>query len=390
YNSVVFSFLLLFSFQVIKLFKSGRIAVVRPVREIGFVFSFLIFLVTIYAVFSNSYDFSRLGSVVSNIFSIFTVILFSYTYNDCTRKANNASNKFDDLCGLIFIVMVIQSLVMIMAMFSGKILDIVQLFQSPLDSARSEYYGGVRGLSLSAAQFFPISALFAISQVFIVRYVIRSDLKYINWFLFSLVILAGLSAGRTSLIGTVIAISYLILNLRFSVASIFQFIKLSVLIVATLFIAYFIASSFLPNFDSYVNNYVQFAFEFYINYAESGELTTSSTNILQRMYWLPPLDTLIFGDGYYSNDLGGTYQGTDGGFMRNILFFGVFGTSVLMFLFLFLFRWIYINSGNDSKLYWLLLILITLLHYKGDVILHLVSVNTLLFVLIITPCHRLK
>src|SRR5690606_38149554 len=72
-----------------------------------------------------------------------------------------------------------------------------------------------------------------------------------------------------------------------------------------------------------------FAFEFLYSYFDEGTLTTVSTDMLSEMYFTIDWQTFIFGDGKYINPDGSYYLYTDAGYMRNILFYGIFGTMVL-------------------------------------------------------------
>lgn len=87
-----------------------------------------------------------------------------------------------------------------------------------------------------------------------------------------------------------------------------------------------------------VENLFKFAFEMLFNYADSGELQTSSTDILLEMWRHYPRDfkTWIIGDGYFISPTATNpyyvgdhqyayYMGVDVGYLRFIYYFGLIG-----------------------------------------------------------------
>jgi hypothetical protein len=56
------------------------------------------------------------------------------------------------------------------------------------------------------------------------------------------------------------------------------------------------------------------------------------------MYFLPELKTLLIGDGYFHNPNGpGYYMKVDAGYLRMVLFYGIFSSAVLYALYIYLF-----------------------------------------------------
>src|SRR5690606_21460770 len=77
------------------------------------------------------------------------------------------------------------------------------------------------------------------------------------------------------------------------------------------------------------------AFELYINYIETGEIGTSSSNKVQDMYFLPQDNRhLYFGDGNFGRDDNLPYVDSDIGYIRTIYGVGIIGT-IVMFMPLF-------------------------------------------------------
>ena len=99
--------------------------------------------------------------------------------------------------------------------------------------------------------------------------------------------------------------------------------------------------------NTFFNENLQFAFEGFFNYWETGLWRSGSTETLKEMYILPEsLRTWIIGDGYFDNpyfsdpyyvgesDKGLFYMGTDVGYLRFIYYFGMIGTLAFVIYFI--------------------------------------------------------
>lgn len=384
YNSVVMAMILMLAYICFLRVNSRYLNKNYALITISLIYLAFILFVSIFSLASQENDYTRLSSTVSNVFVLLAVTIYSSVFIHSNEVDTHA--RFNFISEVIYFAFVIQSLIIICAMFSPTLREIVQIFQSPIDSLRSESYEGVRGLSLSGAQFFPLSAAFALAQVPIIRFIIKEKKgETLHWFLFSLIFFAGLTAGRTSIIGSIFAFLYLIFHSGFNSRIILSFLyrssKFSILLIT---LALIVPTLFNIKFDI-LDRFLNFAFEFFYQYSETGDASIQSTQILQRMYWLPDLNTILLGDGLYRNADGTAYMHTDAGYMRNILFFGILGTLFVSFAHVIYSYFILINSDNDKVFTLLMLLLVFLLHYKGDVLLHLVSVQTILFFLMVYP-----
>lgn len=65
----------------------------------------------------------------------------------------------------------------------------------------------------------------------------------------------------------------------------------------------------------------------FVNLFTTGRFDNVSLSALVDSTFMPDLDTILFGDGYYTFE-GKYYMGTDSGIMRNILFWGIAGALV--------------------------------------------------------------
>tara|TARA_R110002060_G_scaffold74577_1_gene83895 strand:+ start:10288 stop:11565 length:1278 start_codon:yes stop_codon:yes gene_type:complete len=388
YNSVILSGVVLLLFSITNLKRAFLNTIISSSYVKIYLFSFigLVFLVLIYGMLHFTADFSRLNSVTSNAIVLAVVLLFC-NYLSCAYKNKQVRGLF--FCSkYIYYAFSLQSLIIIFAIISPSVLDVVQVFQSPADAGRAEKYEGIRGLALSGAQFFPLSAVFTLGQLFSVYYLaFKKKLTLVNVVFFFLIILAGTTAGRTSLLGALFSLILLcILSVTHKEVRP-RFIKILIIGLASLCFLFVLLLS--SSYSSLILDvYLPFAFEFIYSYVETGKLSTSSTVILSKMYWSLPLYELTLGYGYYRNDIGNPFMGTDGGYMRNVLFFGALGVTYVVLAQLSNIYLTYrVNRTEKGVRGFLivLLFLIFLLHYKGEVLLHLVSIQTALFLIFFIP-----
>jgi hypothetical protein len=166
-----------------------------------------------------------------------------------------------------------------------------------------------------------------------------------KWYHFLLYILSfiiiatiGNMIARTTLIGIVVSVAYIMLvsitQIKRISSNYFRTIKwfIAILIVSLPLIVYFY------NTVPQIHKNMRFGFEGFFSLAEKGKWEVSSTDKLKTMYVYPDnIKTWIIGDGYFANPekdpyyvgplnkIEGYYMGTDVGYLRFIFYFGVIG-----------------------------------------------------------------
>ncbi len=150
-------------------------------------------------------------------------------------------------------------------------------------------------------------------------------------FLFLVIFVLGMMMARTTLVGFILAIIYLLVPSYYFNKKILRnkrrfFINLVLIPVITFSMITFLFPKTIENIEAAAN----FGFEIFINYSESGELESASTSRLKEMYVFPSHPkTYIIGDGKYyeqpGNPASGYYMNTDVGFLRLIYYFGLIG-----------------------------------------------------------------
>lgn len=159
---------------------------------------------------------------------------------------------------------------------------------------------------------------------------LKTDLYKNKWlYVVSLVFItiAGLMTGRTFFIAIGLGlVLYLLIDVKNALKVIYKVIP-SVIIFSTL--VYFVMIS-MGNKER-VEKVFNFVFELYINYEETGKLTSSSTEGSLSMYKFPnTLKTWVIGDGKMQNSNGSYYMGSDIGYVRLIFYFGIVLTVLYM------------------------------------------------------------
>lgn len=187
----------------------------------------------------------------------------------------------------------------------------------------------------------------------ILAYLILQSIKHQkSWWVFTgllgaffYILVIGNMIGRTTTVGAVIAIAYLIFsfcsNQKMESTSIRSFLFTAALVIT---IGVIICVG-LYNVNSEMHKLLRFGFEAFFNYFEHGNFETNSTNMLSEGMIFPDnFRTWVIGDGYMasgSNDpyyIGpadyGFYMNTDAGYSRFIFYFGLVGLSSFILFFI--------------------------------------------------------
>lgn len=363
----------------------------ESVIRIIFVFVCVIFL-TIFSGFIHfTNDYSALKANIL-VLILFLIALSVYPFIESWSKG---SNPFITVLQLIVFLFLAQSIIEILAFVFPFMADFVHFFQK--DAISRKNMGGIRALGLTGNPFFDLSAGFGFSFIVLFKLIAeRSSNSFTarNILIFAVLFLGSFFAGRTAFVGLGLGLALYFVSTGNPFIKLFNLLK----IVGVFFILSLILFMILPqNVKTLVEeNLLPFAFEFVYSYLDSGEVTTTSSEILDQMYFPIPNHTFWLGDGYYTGADGAYYMHTDAGIMRNILYYGVFGLILLIIgqlqFFRIPFKIIYNRLGrhsinkkylNDLFFFGIIFLYILALHYKGEVILFLPILQILLIWLVL-------
>ena len=237
--------------------------------------------------------------------------------------------------------------------------------------------GGFRMLGLAYGVVWDLGIVQSLSSIFIVWLIPKTKSARKIWLLaiaYLLIFASILMSGRTGFIGILLSILLLFYNLL-SGGSLMKYRKfISRILITLIIILNLIYASLSPDIrDLITEKVLPWAFELFINSQEGNGAETQSTNQLKDMYFDISNSTFLMGDGYYRdpNDSAAYYMGTDAGYMRQILFYGIFGSLILYSFYFFIFKNMLLKSlkmydNSTAVMIFLIAFYFFFAHIKGD------------------------
>lgn len=236
------------------------------------------------------------------------------------------------LMSIIILTTALQSIISFILFLSPEIQDFIYsiVYLPELKATKVEKLSESQIIGFSKT-FFSAGIYSGMSLLFIAYSIRYRDLKsrelYFFTFLYVLIFAVGMMMARTTLVGALLGLLLIFMPNRMNSVSLkktkFLFFLLSIPIV---FI--FVISILFPNILSKIQVLIEFGFELFINYNDTGELRTTSTDGLMRMFVLADsTKTWIIGDGLWSDPYSlGYYKHIDVGYLRLVYYFGILGT----------------------------------------------------------------
>lgn len=361
-------------------------------------FIFLLIPISIFVGIAHfTFDFTIIKANVLTLVMVLTGLLIYPILINGVKE----TDKFQFVLHLIVKVFIIQSCIQILAFVFTPISDLVHFFQKDVVSNKNQ--GGIRALALTGNPFFDLSSGYGMVFILFMKYIIdykNHKFQFRSIFTFILLFVGSFFAGRTAFVGLLLAFMLYFLSKSLKHGKVYNIGKVVFLIGLFALGIYFVLPS---NVKTLVDErLLPFAFEFVYAYIDKGELTTSSTETLNNMYFPISIETFLLGDGKYTGSDGRYYMHSDAGIMRNVLYYGVFG---LLFIFVgqmqFFFKPIKILLGklksklrytvyNDLLFLILLIAFVLLLHYKGEVMLYMPIVQIILLWITLSFTNEIK
>lgn len=197
----------------------------------------------------------------------------------------------------------------------------------------------------------------------------RDRKSLIPWYAFAFIFIAiiGNMIARTTTVGVIMALVYLVFYLFPSVTVSYEKIRTFGWLLAILVIMVGL-SVWLYNSNEIIHGHLRFGFEGFFSLVEQGEWDVGSNNTLRSMYVFPEtMKTWVIGDGYFVNPsrdpnyLGditeGYYMNTDVGYLRFIFYFGLVGLIIFSMMIVYS-GYICISCFSNSTLLFIMLVLI--------------------------------
>ena len=408
YLSIVLGFFVVFNFPVPFMYNSAIVAVVisifiyllnwgnnKSVKKLRIVLrsKYLWSIIALYLVLllysitttslHQTYDYTI---IKANILTLLIVLITFFIYPIIDTYFIKDKNNLDSVLKYLLILFLLQSIIQITAFIFPSFADLVHFFQK-VDVAKKDY-GGIRALGLTGNPFFDLAAGYGfILILYFYSFTLKNLNIFLNSALFLLLFIGSFFAGRTAFVGLGIGVLYYLFFTSDFFKRLFYLSKFLIMGLGIIFVLYLLIPENVK--DIVENNLLPFAFEFVYNYMENKELTTKSSELLNNMYFPISNMTFIFGDGKYVNQDGSYYMHTDSGYMRNTLFYGFMGVLFMVFGQLYLFKKPFLiikkSSGTGGIynlkhffLFFSLFFYMLVLHYKGEVLLYMPLLQSLI------------
>lgn len=296
----------------------------------------ILFLVAFAAQFNNTDGFET--ALIKNSIDIVLLIFGAFFICDIIRKSYK-QYSIVRLLEIVVLVFFIQGVISLLFYFLPNLYN---SFTSILNTDVSQnlyerlHLSEIRLMGVGNA-FFNGVIKYGICFIILtfLRYNQRSFFSQKGWiflFLYLFFIIVGVMTGRTFFIA--ILLSGLVI-FYYESKKIDKFI---VKILFTPIIVFLLLVPFYLVFKHYVdverfNKTLDFVFELFNSYEESGSFSTTSSDATLNMYvWPNRLSTWFFGDGKFLNSDGSYYMHTDVGYLRYIYYFGIIGTLTYFFI----------------------------------------------------------
>ncbi|EJA2254073.1 O33 family O-antigen polymerase, partial [Escherichia coli] len=217
---------------------------------------------------------------------------------------------------------------------------------------------------LSSSSFFQLSLFFGFLFHFMVA--LYKENK-VGLLILILIFVCGAFSGRVFFLFAVISVIFYGINIRY--VPLYSVIA---------FVLIFFAIKFSDNI------FIRHALEPLINYINTGEfMTASSDKLVEKMLFIPDFSALVVGDGVYYNDDGSYYMHTDSGIIRQFLYGGGGYFISCMALTWYLLTKVSKNWLEKNKKFTLSTMIIFLIgNIKADVLMYPGIMINLIFILI--------
>lgn len=221
-------------------------------------------------------------------------------------------------------------------------------------------YSGQRGFSLASSLAFGLANSMSVLIVFYSYIFGRDSSSYKGTYgVFFLVTIPALfSVARITVFAYLLSFGFI---LMFSARKMNFIASLAVTgVICTLSFLYFYEE---------IARFVEFGFELFINIYRHGAFSTSSsTKLIEDMLYFINGETLWVGTGQYYNNDGSYYGESDSGYVRPILFFGIFVFVLSLFTHIYILYIYFVKRYKMQFLFFSFLTLSLILQLKGDTI----------------------
>ncbi len=333
--------------------------------------SFLLFLVAFFAQLNNVDGFET--ALIKNSIDIILMVFGAFFICDLIRKSIKQFSIIK-LLEIIVLVFFVQGVISLIFYF---IPNLYTSFTSLLNTDVSQNL--YERLHLSEIRLMGIGNAFFNGVIkYGICFIILTFLRYnqnsifsqrggVFLFLYLFFIIVGVMTGRTFFIVILMSILVIIFYESKRVDKFIVKLIFTPIIILLLLVPFFFVFKSYVDIDR-LNKTLDFVFELFNSYEQSGSFATTSSDATLNMYvWPNSLSTWFFGDGKFINSDGSYYMHTDVGYLRYIYYFGILGTSIYFYIQFKMLAYFsrLAKEKNLSFMAMLLLVWIIILNLKG-------------------------
>lgn len=333
----------------------------------------LLFLLSVYSMFSLSYNISNDYQFVVYPISILLIFFASFFVVNIAARIDDERrflNLMNIIINIIFIQLIISIIMFAFAPFKD-FLDSIQVY-SDLDEGKIEETMAYRLIGFGS-KFFGSGIVNGFALILIAS-ILKNEvlenkkmLRYIFIYLF--VFFFGMMSARTTIIGFSISLCSLLFPFatKQKAKGKGNMAKIISYIIGIPIILFLLILTLFPSSIEYFDKLFGFGFEMFINYFETGNASSTSVEAMNEMYlWPKDEKTYWIGDGLFTDPYTKLYyQGTDIGYLRLIYYFGIPGTIIYLLTHLYLIIRLTKKYPDYKIMFTLIMFYFLILNLKG-------------------------
>ena len=269
---------------------------------------------------------------------------------------------FGKLVELLVLCAVIQLSLSLVMYFSPEVKNTLQPLIHESEIAKEALERAATRLVGFGTHFFLSGTVHAFILIMIAVYLMRQKVSHLKAvvMILSFVFIAAISTmmARTTLVGVLFSIVIVLLMHRVKNHFMSGLVSSAVIICIASIL-------FLDLMGDSMGGLINFGFEAFINYQETGSFSTSSTDSMFRLYKFPTTwATWLLGDARYEAGMG-YYMNTDIGYCRLLFYFGIIGFIAYMYFEYYILRKIFPTRKYGNIVWSVLLCYVLAINGKG-------------------------
>lgn len=286
------------------------------------IFCYLIFISILWPLLTGTFDFTYITIYWRGVFFILLkyVFLLAVYEMHVNKEAPSAEEYCNYYIYSVILYIGFTILILVLPWLRESMMHVLYLEPSDIKNLEKASYktrfgwGGWSGYG--ATMQCTLALAFACANSILSAGNVKKQTKYL--ILSGILMIGNSFYGRT---GLAISVVCMLLTVLFAVSR--KRIKYIVRIIF-MAITMIIVLLLMRKYVSAIEAWFHWVFSILSNYKKLGHFYDSDGSvetILTRMYWMPDLETLLVGDGFYTDGIY-YYMHTDSGIMRPILYYG--------------------------------------------------------------------